>query len=72
LTDGDHGHSGERPSPDVADLPHDSAEYPADFNRRLRLAYASGLEEWALEALGRPLTADELVAGRRDYPGSLP
>jgi hypothetical protein len=62
----------EEPSREVADLPRNSPGYRADLNRRLGIAYVSGVEADAIAFLGRPLTAEEQEAAEESYPGDLP
>jgi hypothetical protein len=65
-------HIWDEPSREVADLPRNSPEYRADLNRRLGLAYLSGIEKWSRVMEGRGLTANELGEAVRNYPGDVP
>jgi len=59
------------PSPEVADLPRNSPEYLADLNRRLCLAYLSGVEEWSRITRDRGLAAEE-PERQEDEPADVP
>jgi hypothetical protein len=66
-----NSHAWEELSPELAALPRDSPEYRADLNRRVRLAFLAGAEEWAQIIHDRGLTDDEVREALRGYPGDL-
>lgn len=75
LDDGREERAGHRAtcSGKVAEMRTDAAtaQRKADLNRRLRLSFLAGAEGRSRQALGRPLTDEELRRVIARYPGDV-